>query len=273
MYKPLISIIIPTLNSEATLGIALDSIINQSYQNWEVIILDGLSTDKTLEISKQFQLRFPNIQIISEADKGIYDAMNKGVAFTKGEWLYFMGSDDSLFKPNTFEQFLNLENIENFDVIYGNVHSSRFNGFYDGEFDYTKLTTKNICHQAIFFNRTVFRKIGKFNLKYEIQADWEHNIRWFFSSKVSKMYANITIANYADGGFSSSQADEVLRIDKYFLFLRKGKGKLSVSELFKMCNFLINFTKREKQYFKWFMLKIYKYKLRVERKLGINFNY
>ena len=150
--------------------------------------------------------------------------------------------------------------------------SNRFNGVYDGEFNYWKLTTKNICHQSIFFKKKVFKTIGKFNLKYKIQADWDHNIRWFFSSKISKIYANMVIANYADGGFSSLQADEVLRTDKYFLFLKRGKGKLSRTELFKICNLLINITKKEKQYFKWYILKIYKFKLRAERKLSLMFN-
>ena len=266
MYQPLISIIIPTFNSEATLDIALTSIVNQTYKNWEVIILDGLSTDKTLVVSKEFQLKFQNINIISEADKGIYDAMNKGIRLAKGEWLYFMGSDDYLYEVTTFEQFLKLENVKHVDVVYGNVYSNRFSGMYDGGFSYEKLTRKNICHQAIFLKKRVFKKIGKFNLKYKRQADWDHNIRWFFSSKISKMYADMIIANYADSGFSSMYADDIFKMDKYFLFLKKGIGKLTNTHLFEICNVLIHFTKENKRYDKWLVLKLFKYKLRARRK-------
>ena len=121
MYKPLISIIIPTFNSEVTLDIALESIINQTYDNLEILILDGLSTDKTIEISKEYQNKFSELRIFSEKDKGIYDAMNKGINYAKGEWLYFMGSDDSLFESTTLEQFTGLIGIEDIDVVYGNV--------------------------------------------------------------------------------------------------------------------------------------------------------
>ena len=81
------------------------------------------------------------------------------------------------------------------------------------------------------------------------------------------------IANYADGGFSSVQVDEDFRMDKYFLFLKKGKGKLSYSELFKICNLLIHYTKKEKQHIQWLRLKFYKYRLRVRRKLNTIFNH
>lgn len=272
MYKPLISIIIPTLNSEATIAIALNSIINQTYKNWEIIILDGLSQDRTLDVVESHQREISNIRIISKTDKGIYDAMNKGIKIARGEWLYFMGSDDSFYESTTLEQFLRIDNLNNFDVVYGNVYSSRFNGFYAGEFDYLKLTEKNICHQAIIFNRSVFKKIGKFNLKYKAHADWDHNIRWFYSDKICCKYTQMIIANYADGGFSSVQGDEIFRIDKYYLFLKKGMGKLSYSELFKMCNVLLNFTKREKQHFNHITLRLYKYQLRANRKFNRFFN-
>ena len=264
---PFFSIIIPTYNSSSTLDIALSSIVNQTYRNIEVLIIDGMSTDSTLDIARSYQKEFPNIIITSKRDRGIYDAMNKGVKLAKGEWIYFMGSDDSLFDPTTLAQFIKLKGVKTIDAVYGNVYSNRFSGVYDGEFDYLKLTTKNICHQAIFLKRKVFKKIGNFNLKYTGQADWDHNVRWFFSSKISKRYTKLIFANYADGGFSSKKRDDVFWMDKYFLFLKIGRDKLSDSELFKICNVLINFTKENKRYYKWVDLKIYKYKLRVRKKV------
>ncbi len=265
---PLFSIIIPAYNSGTTLSVALDSIANQTFENWEVLIIDGFSTDHTIGIAEKYQKRFSNIKIFSEKDKGIYDAMNKGIDLARGDWLYFMGSDDFLYENTTLEQFLNHKEIKNNDVVYGNVYSTRFNGVYDGEFIYSKLITKNICHQSIFFRKSVFKKIGNFNLKYESHADWHHNIRWFFSSKVLKLYVNQIITNYADGGFSSLKNDEVFGRDKHFLLMTKGIAKLSDSELMSCCNNSINFAKQEKNYFKLFVANSFKLGFRFIKKLN-----
>lgn len=261
-----ISIIIPTFNSAKTLAVCLDSILKQSFTDFEVLIMDGLSTDNTLEIAKSYD----DVRLIisSEKDKGIYDAMNKGILKAKGTWLYFMGSDDSLYESNTIEQFLNNASIKNNEIVYGDVYSTRFKGNYDGVFTYSKLINKNICHQSIFFRNNIFAKIGKFNLKYKSHADWDHNIRWFFSSKTKKMHINQTIANYADGGFSSMNNDEVFKRDKYVLLLSKGYGKLSLNELISCCNFIINFAKQDRNYFRFIVTYILRFVLKIIRKIS-----
>jgi glycosyltransferase involved in cell wall biosynthesis len=261
-----ISIIIPTFNSAKTLAVCLDSILKQSFTDFEVLIMDGLSTDNTLEIVKSYD----DIRLIisSEKDNGIYDAMNIGITKAKGTWLYFMGSDDFLYESTTIEQFLNSAELKNNEIVYGNVYSTRFNGIYDGLFSYSKLMNQNICHQAIFFRKSIFTKIGNFNAKYIAHADWDHNIRWFFSSKISKTYVNLIIANYADGGFSSIHNDEVFTRDKNFLLLLKGIGKLSVSELLSCCNCTINFAEQEKDYIRLHISYILRFVLKIYRKIG-----
>ena len=115
--------------------------------------------------------------------------MNKGVKAAKGEWLYFLGCDDKLYTGDVFKKVVEVFEQENFpDVIYGNVFSTRFNGIYDGEFTIEKIFHQNICHQAIFFRKTVFNKIGNFNVKYKANADWDFNLRWFLSKKIKKQY-------------------------------------------------------------------------------------
>lgn len=265
----ILTIIIPTYNSGGTLGVALKSIINQTVKDIEILIIDGLSTDNTLGIVENHKLEFPNITIISEKDKGIYDAINKGVLMAKGTWLYFMGSDDSLYESTTIEQFLNCKKLKDNEIVYGNVYSTRFNGSYDGLFTYSKLINQNICHQAIFFRKSVFIKIGKFNLKYKVYADWDHNIRWFFSSKISKIYINQIVANYADGGFSSIQIDEVFKRDKDFLLLSKGIGKLSVCELISCCNYSINYAKQKRNYLELLAAYFLRFGLKIFRKIKV----
>ena len=91
-----ISIIIATFNSAKTLRVALNSVMLQTFQDWECIVVDGLSKDNTLEIVKEFEAKDVRFHHISEADKGIYDAFNKGWKLAKGEWIYYLGSDDQV---------------------------------------------------------------------------------------------------------------------------------------------------------------------------------
>ena len=263
-----ISIIIPTFNSAKTLAVCLDSILKQSFTDFEVLIMDGLSTDNTLEIAKSYD----DVRLIisSEKDNGIYDAMNKGITQSKGEWIYFMGSDDSLYEPTTLEQFLNNEALKNNDVVYGNVFSTRYGEKYDGLFTYLKLRHMNICHQSIFFRKVVFDKIGNFNLKYKSLADWDHNIKWFFSDKIAKEYIDQIIANYVDGGYSSTYFDNAFKIDKNFLLLTKGLGKLPISELISCSSYSVTEAKREKKYLKQVFAQFLRFGLRVCKKLGFS---
>ena len=100
---------------------------------------------------------------------------------SEGKWLYFMGSDDRLYNSNTLHEILFTIAQNKHDIIYGDVYSSRFNGRYNGEFGYLKILSQNICHQAIFYKKTVFKNIGLFNLRYKSHADWDHNMHWLLS--------------------------------------------------------------------------------------------
>lgn len=200
----------PTLNSENTVAKAMESLNIQDFLDFELIVVDGKSIDNTINIVEDFSANY-KVRIHIENDKGIYDAMNKGITLSNGEWLYFLGSDDQLYNSNVISN-LSIHLIDSrFDIIYGNVYSDRFQGIYDNEFDAEKIIKKNICHQAIFFKKTVFDEIGDFKVKYVSHADWEHNLRWFFTPKLKNKYVNLIIADYADGGFSSMQNDEKFR--------------------------------------------------------------
>ena len=227
--SPLLSIIIPTLNASGTLVRCLESIVGQTFKNYEILIIDSLSTDETLQIVGDYQSNYSKTKVISDAETGIYDGMNKGIDMAEGKWLYFMGSDDSLYDPTTLEQFVEYSRYKDVDVLYGNVFSTRFDGIYDGEFTFFKLERKNLCHQSIFFKKRVFKEIGKFDLKYKAHADWDHNIRWFFSSKISKSYIDLIVANYADGGYSSKNIDEAFQKDRALKIFFHGLTNFPVS--------------------------------------------
>ncbi len=245
--SPLISIIIPTFNSGETLDLALGSICNQTFKNVEVLIMDGLSTDNTLKIAENYRDKIASLFIFSEKDFGIYDAMNKGIEKAKGDWLYFLGSDDTLYENTTLEKIASVIALAEVDLIYGNVYSTRFNGIYDGEFNCSKLASKNICHQAIFFNKTIFKKIGKFNLKYKSHADWDHNIRCFYSSKIKKKFIDNIVANYADDGFSSLNFDVIFNKIRPYKCLYLGYNKLNKKTIKKLIKEIFNYKNRTKK--------------------------
>lgn len=118
MRNILVSIIIATFNSEKTLPKALNSVLNQSFESWECVIVDGVSKDGTIDIIKDYCAKDKRFRYISEADNGIYDAFNKGWKMAEGEWIYYLGSDDLLL-GEALENFV--MNVDESDVIYGNT--------------------------------------------------------------------------------------------------------------------------------------------------------
>ena len=207
---PKVSIITPTYNAQNDIESCILSVANQSYKNIEHIIIDGLSTDKTLEIVKKYAKKYSHIKIISERDKGIYDAMNKGIDLSSGSWIYFLGSDDLLFRDNVLEDVFAKNDDHNlFDFLYGDVMWGDTQRIYDGKFSTLKLTKKNICHQAIFCRKELFSKFGKFDLTYKVLSDWAFNLKMFGLDDVRKKYINIVVARYTIKGFSSYNADDL----------------------------------------------------------------
>lgn len=208
----MISIIVPAFNSEKTIAACLDSLIQQSYVDKEIIVVDGASSDKTIEIVKSYALKHPFLRIQSEKDKGIYDAINKGIKLSKGEWIYILGSDDRLFESDTLQKTSALLKGINEGVVYGNVQIKGNAGWaqdgelYGGEFNLEKLLEKNICQQAVFYHRSLFEKIGFFNINYSVCADWDFMLHCAAKSKMK--YVPITIAEFNGGGTSKVVKEE-----------------------------------------------------------------
>ncbi|MGC8751804.1 glycosyltransferase family 2 protein [Hydrotalea sp.] len=220
---PFFSIIIPSYNSGNNLIKSLESIFLQTFHDYEVWVIDGGSTDNTKQIIEAFKIENKKLFYISEKDEGIYDAMNKGIDLAKGEWLYFMGSDDVLMDSFVLEKIFNILSKSDIDYLYGNVLFKGQNIIYDGIFNIDKLLfEKNICHQSIFFKNSLFSKIGYFNLKYKLWADWDFNIRCFKSNCIKLSYCDVTIAVYNDiSGQSSKNEDEIFLRELPLYYLNK----------------------------------------------------
>jgi len=203
MHAPLISILIPTYQSDKTLRRALDSLISQEFTDWEAWIIDGLSKDGTLDIVREYAAGDNRIHFVSEPDRGIFDAMNKGVRLAKGQWIYFLGSDDHLYDSRVLGAFREDFLRDDLDLVYGNVMLDPKGQVYDGEFSVEKELRQNISHQAEFFRRDLFGKIGGFNTRYKAFADWDLNIRCFLDPTVRIGYRDRIVATFSMGGISA----------------------------------------------------------------------
>ena len=195
---PLFSIICTTYNSERDIENLLESINNQTIKDYEIVLVDGVSTDKTLEIAS----KYPQINILSEKDKGIYDAMNKGIEIAKGNWIIFMGSDDTFFDNNVLENISKMSDHENFDLIYGYVMT----GIKSDIIHIPKYTKKiyflnSIHHQGAFYNKNLFKNF-KYDTNYKISSDYELNLKLFHNNSKAQFY-NGKISIVGDFGVSS----------------------------------------------------------------------
>lgn len=211
MNTPLISIITPTFNSVATIEKTILSVLNQEYKKIEHVFIDGLSSDETVSVIHNYKDQYKHFCFISERDKGIYDAMNKGLDLCKGDWVYFIGSGDEFYNEHVLQELVEQGWFNEEQVVYGNV---LINGetawaadksIYDGPFTLEKLFTKNICHQSIFYPRSVIEQIGYYSDKYAITADWDFNVRCFAKYKFT--YSDKIIAFFNGGGKSSEGED------------------------------------------------------------------
>lgn len=211
MHTPELTIITVCYNSVSTIEATINSVLSQSFQNYEYIIIDGLSTDGTQDIIKRY-IDNKKVKFIIEADNGVYDAMNKGVKLAVGEWVYFLGSDDILYDNEVIERIIGNENYDSQQIIYGNVKFLHQGIIYDGPFNHEKISTKNICHQALFVRKAVFDKTGLFDEKYKISADYAFNIKWLGLNLPSK-YVEETIALYNEKGMSGKIWDQVFYND------------------------------------------------------------
>jgi len=223
--QPILSVVTIVYNSVKDIERTILSVINQTYQNIEYIIVDGLSTDGTLEIIHKYKNRIA--RIISEKDEGIYDAMNKGLAAAKGDYVIFMNSGDEFFDPATVAAVFS--SADDADIYYGETEMIDANGRNLGQrrhkapkkFNWRSFKYgMSVSHQAIYIKRSLAEPYDR---QYELSAD----IDWILRiAKKAKTIVNVNryVAKYLVGGMSKKKHRQSL-VER-FRIMKKHYGLL-----------------------------------------------
>jgi len=237
-YK--ISIIIATYNAEKYLQICLDSIIQQKYENVELLIIDGGSIDNTIDILKSNQ---PHINYwISEKDNGVYDAWNKGILVAKGDWIMFLGADDILLPKalDTYLQFIQQEGKQ-FDIISSKLDFVSEKGLhlrFVGEpwnWDKFKMSRMSFAHPGLLHNSELFKTYGLFDTSFNICSDSELLLRT--QGNINAGFIDFITVKMQSGGISHS----VKAIVETFQIRKKNKTITSTKNSFRFLRFIVIF--------------------------------
>ena len=213
-----LSIITATFNSEDTIERCLNSVIDSNIYNYEHIIIDGVSNDKTINIIKKYQKINPNIKLISELDKGIYDALNKGIIKSTGDIIGFLHSDDFFQTKFILSEIISRVEKENLDGIYGDLN------YVNGDIppkiirrwrsnDFNLRFLKNGWmppHPTLFLKKQVYKKYGLFNLNYKISADYDFMLRILKVVNLKVQYLPKVVTSMQLGGASNKNLKNIL---------------------------------------------------------------
>ena len=216
---PLISVIVAVYNNNKTLQRCIDSVSDQTYPNKELIIIDGGSTDGTIDILKVNRNKITCW--MSEPDSGIYNAWNKALDHVNGDWIYFLGSDDYLWKNTVFEELIpHLIRAESQDIliVYGQVARVTEDNkicCVDGcswEYTWRAIVINGICtftHQGMFHHRNFFETYGKFDESFRIAGDYELLVRAFKKGGAAIFIDGLIVAGMQTGGITSNCSELV----------------------------------------------------------------
>ena len=212
--RPRVSVVTVVYNGAAHIEETIRAVAAQTYQEIEHIVVDGGSTDGTVEILRRLEHRLDCW--VSEPDKGVYDAMNKGIALVSNprSYVLFANADDALYAPDVIERAMDAAGGA--DLVYGRM------AFTDGAYSavmgrpvqLSDLARETLCHPATFVRREVFDRVGRFNTSYRLAADYDHIVRCF-SHPVSTQFVDVIVSRMRMGGLSG---------DRFMLSCRERKS-------------------------------------------------
>ncbi|MFA5743035.1 MAG: glycosyltransferase family 2 protein [Candidatus Paceibacterota bacterium] len=217
MKTPIISIITVTFNGGKTIESAIKSVLGQSYKNIEYIIVDGGSTDGTLEIVEKYKDRIA--KFVSERDKGIYDGMNKGLNLATGDIIGILNSDDLYASDEVIKSVVEKMEEQDADVCWGDLvyvddkdidkvlRYWRSSNCKKGKFERGWMPP----HPAFFVRKRVYEKYGKFDLDFRIAADYELMLRFLRKNNVKACYFPKILVKMRIGGESNKNIKNIIR--------------------------------------------------------------
>lgn len=214
-FYPKITIVIATYNSGKTLAQTLDSVMGQTYPKIELIIIDGGSTDLTLDIIQRYKNSIS--YWVSEPDKGVYDAFNKGVQHATGEYVQFLGSDDSLCEATTIEQVV-ASLSEEVDILSANVWlvdektNLQFLLSNSHAIDKKDFDGRMIPHPGMFTRRTLLLKYP-FDVSYRIAADYQFFLQCYFDDN-KFLFIDTPVVFFSSCGMSSTNEVKLMEENK-----------------------------------------------------------
>lgn len=205
-----LSVITVVLNCVQTIEKTIKSVVNQEVEGVEYIVIDGGSTDGTLDIIRKYSDRIA--YWVSEPDQGIYDAMNKGIMRATGEWVSFINAND-WYEQDVFKRFVSYMKESSSELLYGKVKKIYHNkkdgyiGIYK-ETNPEEIHAENLyCHQGLFIKRTMFDLIGLYDCKYKILADYDWILK-AHNAGITPKFIDIDVANFTMGGISCSDGSK-----------------------------------------------------------------
>lgn len=235
MFK--ISIITAVYNRKGSIAQAIESVTNQTYSNIEHVIIDGASTDGTTEIIKQ--LIKPKDIFLSEPDKGIYDALNKGLQLSTGEIIGLVHSDDFLANERVLSEVAKAFSDPNVELVYGDLdYVSKENT--DRIIRHWKSKPFNVdllkqgwmpAHPTVFIRRSLYEKMGGYNLKYSIAADYDWCIRYLKTSNIKTIYIPRVLVKMRVGGESNGSTKKFIIRNKEIYLIFRNHGFSSYESL------------------------------------------
>lgn len=228
-----ISIITATFNSGKTVKDTFVSVLNQTYNDYELIVVDGGSKDDTVEILRHYEPIFNGrMKWISEPDQGIYDAMNKGIAMATGDVVGILNSDDFYTSYGILRKVANALQDENIDAVYGDVHYVHDNDLGKCVRYYSSKPFRRVwmrfgfmpAHPSFYCRREVYERYGTFDLSYKVAADFECLLRLIFVNRIRTKYLPVDFVTMRTGGASTrgfASHKQIMR-DHQLAFKRNG---------------------------------------------------
>ena len=222
-----LSLITVTYNSDKTLAYTFDSVLSQSYSNVEYIIVDGASKDQTVDIIKKYEPRFNGtMKWVSEPDKGLYDAMNKGIRMATGDIVGILNSDDFFTTNDILLQVVNaFDANKEIDAVYGDVHFVNPDNlekcvrYYSSKVFRRSLMKIGLmpAHPSFYLKKERFEQFGYYKTDYKIAADFEFLLRVIYKGRILTKYMSIDMVAMRTGGASTSGFESRKRIMKEHL--------------------------------------------------------